>query len=495
MDGTDKADGPRKRLRGNFADVLGHQLSELSALALECADPDVADALVAELDRIRGTAEVLGVTDVVRAARAAIASVHAGQAIEGVAAFEAACRDMDEAAGGLFHPVLLVGVTLPTPHAWAWMVRHEADVPGALRRRGGVAAYVVRAELAEALAAGLRRRGSPVPFYVVGERHDFGPRLAAARLGAAGYLSEPVDMGVLLSRVRLTDDAVEWLPARVLVVHPDARVAEALRATLAGPDLLVRHLVDGANILPALDAFWPDLLLLSPSAGSVRGLDLIAVLRGHASFADLPVLMLGADEQNDDPEQLDAPDEVLGRITPGALRARVRAWVRRVRWTRSSQEDDLATGVRSRGALLRALEREIGLSRRGGVPLAVAVLDVDGLANLNAAAGAPAGDRVLRALAGFVGGVVRRTDLVGRTGADSFCLLMPLCSEEDAERRVEEIRAEFTRWADESGVPDISFSAGVADTLRGHHDVLTRAHRALQAARRAGGGRSAVSGD
>ena len=494
MDSSDRVDGPRKRLRGNFADVLGHQLSELSALALECADSDVADALIAELDRIRGTAEVLGVTDVVRAARAAIASVHAGQAVQGVAAFEAACRDLDEQAGGLFHPVVLVGLALQTPHVWAWMVRYEGDVAGALRRRGGVAAYVVRAELAAKLAAGLRRRGSPVPFYVVGERHEFDARLSAARLGAAGYLSEPVDMGVLVSRVRLTDDAVEWLPARVLIVHPDTRTAEALRSTLAGPDLLVRHLSDGAHILPALDAFWPDLLILSASAGSVRGMDLIAVMRGHSSFGDLPVLMLSGDEEAEEPDQLDAPDEVLGRVTQGVLRARVRAWVRRVRWTRSAQEDDLATGVRSRAALLRALEREIGLSRRGGVPLAVAILDVDGLGNLNAAAGAPAGDRVLRALADMVSGVVRRTDLVGRTGADSFCLLMPRCSEEDAQRRAEEIREEFARWAAENGIPDIGFSAGVADTRQGHHDVLVRAHRALQAARKAGGGRIAVAG-
>lgn len=473
--------------------MLGQQLAELSALASECADLDVADALVAELERIRDTADVLGVAEVGRAARAAIVSVRAGRAVEGIREFDAACRGMDDQGGGLFHPVVLVGVELPTAHAWAWMVRYVPNVQGALARRGGVAAFVVRYDLAEQLAAGLRKRASPVPYYVVGDRHEFGARLAAARMGASGFLSEPVDMGVLLSRLRLTDDAVEWLPARVLVVHPDPRVAEAIRGTLAGPDVLIKHLGDGARILPALDAFWPDLVLLPPAAGTVRGLDVISVLRGHAVFGDLPVLLLVSDEPTEGPEHLSAPDELLVRPSSGMLRARVRAWVRRVRWSRSTQEDDLTTGVRSRSALLRALEREIGLARRGSVPLAVAILDVDGLANLNAAAGAPAGDRVLRALAGFVGAVVRRTDLVGRTGADSFALLMPGCGGEDAHRRVEEIRRDFARWAAENGVPDIAFSAGIADTRAGHNDVLVRAHRALQVARRAGGGQSAVA--
>ena len=81
MDSSDRVDSPRQRLRGNFADVLGQQLAELSALAAECADLDVADALVAELERIRDTADVLGVAEVGRAARAAIVSVRAGRTL------------------------------------------------------------------------------------------------------------------------------------------------------------------------------------------------------------------------------------------------------------------------------------------------------------------------------------------------------------------------------------------------------------------------------
>lgn len=489
-------DHPRKRFRGNFADVVTQQLTELDLLAREAVgDPDVADALLFELDRMRGTAEVLGVTEVSRAAVAAMNDVRAGRPIEGIAAFTAVCRSLDEATPGMFQPVVLVGVNLPAPHAYTWMVRTASDVNAALSRRGGVAAYVVRADLAQQLASRLRSRSSPVPFYIVGPRHDFQARLAAARLGAAGFLSEPLDMGALVSRVRFTDDAVEWLPARVLVIHPDKKTAESLRATLAGPDLLVQRIADGAHVLQALDSFWPDLLVLSTEAGSVSGQDVIAVVRGHPQFADLPALLLAGPADGEHQETLAAADEVLypGLLTPALLRARVRAWAQRVRLMRSSQEVDLATGVRSRGALLRALERELGLARRGGASLALALLDLDGLANLNASHGAPAGDMVLRALAERVGSAVRQTDLVGRLGADSFALLMPDCNAEDAARRVEEVRARFTDWARAHGLVDVTFSAGISDTRSGFHNVLVRAHKALQEARTAGGGRSAIS--
>ncbi len=488
---------PRQRLRGHFADVLSQQLAELDLLAQDAArDADVADALVFELERMRGTALSLAVTDVAQAAGEAIDEVRAGRPREAVARFATACRGLDDSSPGVFHPVVLIGVNLPDARSWAWMVRSAPDVETALNRKGGAAAYVVRADLAPALASRLRRLASPAPFYVVGSRHDFQGRLGAARLGAAGVLSEPIDIGALVSRVRLTDDVVEWLPSRVLVIHADRGVAENLRATLSGPDMLVQRVVDGAHVLVALDTFWPDLIVLAPDAGTVSGREVIAVVRGHPQFADTPMLLLVRPEDEGRREVMAAADELLhvALLEPSLLRARVRAWAQRVRAVRAAQEVDLATGVRSRGALLRAMERELALARRAGTHLSLALLDLDGLANINAAHGTPAGDQVLRALTERVGGAVRATDLVGRLGVDSFALLMPDCLADDAARRVDEVRARFGDWVRGQGLADVGFSAGIVDTRAGHHDLLARAHRALTDARRAGGGRSAVIG-
>lgn len=489
-------DDPRQRLRGNFAEVLNQQISELDLLAEEATrDPDVADALVFELERVRGTALALTVEAVAEAASRAIEEIRAGAPVEAVARFGAACRGVEESALGVLNPVVLVGVGLPRTNAYAWMVRLAADVDGALARRGGAAAYVVRADLAPQLAARLRRLASPVPFFVVGARHDFQGRLAAARLGAAGFLSEPLDLGALVSRVRLTDDAQELAPARVLLIHPDREAGEALRGALAGPDLTVHRVADGLHVLVALDSLWPDLVVLPVQAGSVRARDVIAVVRGHPQFAELPMLLLVGEAEAEGREALGVADELLytGLLDAPALRGRVRAWARRVAVMRSNQELDLATGARSQSALLRALDREIGLARRGETCMALAVLDVDGLGNVNAALGAPVGDQVLRALAERASAALRQTDVVGRLGADSFALLLPGCSAEDAARRVEELRARFSDWVAGQGLVDVAFSAGIVDTRAGFHDVLARANRALQGARAAGGGRSAVA--
>jgi len=490
-------DDPRTRLRGHFNDVLSQQFNDLELLAREAAtDPDIADALIFEIERMRGTALVLNIDDVASAAEIAIDEIRGGRPVDAVARFADACRQAGESSNDTFHPVILVGVSAPGPQAWSWMVRTAPDVEGALNRRGGAAAYVVRADLAPMLSTRLRRLSSPAPFYVVGHHHDFQGRLGAARLGAAGYLSEPIDLGALVSHVRLTDDSLEWNTARVLIVHKDRAVAEQLRTTLSGPDLVVQRILDGAHVLVALDTCWPDIILLASDAGSVRGKDVMAVVRGHAQFSDLPLLLLVEEGEVLSPELLTGADELLHAtmLEPSLLRARIRAWVRRIRAMRQAQEVDRATRVRSRGALLRALERELALARRAGASLSLALLDLDGLANVNATYGAAAGDQVLRALAERVGGAVRHTDLVGRLGADSFALLMPDCSASDAARRVYEVRSRFAEWAQVQGLADVTFSAGIADTRAGYHDLLLRAHRALQEARQGGGGKSALSG-
>src|SRR5688572_18936734 len=77
----------RSRLRGSFADVLQRQAAELGQLARDALrDPDIRDALVFELDRIRGTALSLGVDAVDRATQQAkdVATGGGGNLIDAV---------------------------------------------------------------------------------------------------------------------------------------------------------------------------------------------------------------------------------------------------------------------------------------------------------------------------------------------------------------------------------------------------------------------------
>lgn len=107
-----------------------------------------------------------------------------------------------------------------------------------------------------------------------------------------------------------------------------------------------------------------------------------------------------------------------------ALRANDRAAEATAELQRIATTDAL-TGLWNRRHLLERLEAETGRSRRNGRPLCVAILDVDHFKRVNDLHGHPAGDDVLRVLAGLIRDAVRLSDVVGRMGGEEFAILMP----------------------------------------------------------------------
>ncbi len=86
---------------------------------------------------------------------------------------------------------------------------------------------------------------------------------------------------------------------------------------------------------------------------------------------------------------------------------------------------DPVTGARNRAAFFEDLGARLALSLRGSHPMSLVVLDVDGFGAVNRALGEAAGDELLRSLAAILRYTARRSDLVARTGADRFTVLLP----------------------------------------------------------------------
>jgi diguanylate cyclase (GGDEF)-like protein len=101
---------------------------------------------------------------------------------------------------------------------------------------------------------------------------------------------------------------------------------------------------------------------------------------------------------------------------------------------------DELTEVATRRHVLERLGDELGRSRRYRRTCSVALLDVDGLARVNAAVGTDGGDAVLRAVAGAVRAQLRRSDLVGRLRDDELLVLLPETDGEGARVIAERLR-------------------------------------------------------
>lgn len=95
---------------------------------------------------------------------------------------------------------------------------------------------------------------------------------------------------------------------------------------------------------------------------------------------------------------------------------------------------DPLTGVYVRRFLEQSLLREVRGAFRSRQPLAVVMMDIDGMKRINDTAGHLAGDQALTILGKLLRQSVRGSDVVGRYGGDEFVLVLPQTDAEGAVR-------------------------------------------------------------
>jgi diguanylate cyclase (GGDEF)-like protein len=151
--------------------------------------------------------------------------------------------------------------------------------------------------------------------------------------------------------------------------------------------------------------------------------------------------------------------------------------------TRLQLGRDALTDVGSRHRWDEELAAAQGLVDEG-VPVAVAMLDLDDLKWVNDTHGHPAGDELLRECASAVRGCLRgSSDVVARVGGDEFAVLVPRAT--DVEALTARLRGGVEDARTPSGLP-LRVSVGVACCLPGQRvaDAFAQADAAMYADKR-----------
>jgi diguanylate cyclase (GGDEF)-like protein len=154
-------------------------------------------------------------------------------------------------------------------------------------------------------------------------------------------------------------------------------------------------------------------------------------------------------------------------------------------------ETDPLTGLYNARGLLARLDAELARGRRYHQPLALLLVDLDGLKQINDRYGHHAGDAALVRLADVIRSQLRETDVAARWGGDEFAILAPNTSQVSALALAERIRAGV---AGEGPRAHITASLGVAATEFDANDeaaldstrLMQLADTALYQAKRAG---------
>tara|TARA_X000001036_G_scaffold11462_1_gene10034 strand:+ start:10568 stop:11998 length:1431 start_codon:yes stop_codon:yes gene_type:complete len=378
-----------------------------------------------------------------------------------------------------------------------------------------------------------------IPVVMVTALTDSGDKVRGLESGADDFLSKPINDTALMARVRslvrLKMSTDEWRArentasqlgvgddsesvmsqsadeARVLIVEDQEFEREKMTEALSARGHYIKSVASGPEALELIQNDNFELLIISLNLKEEDGLRLCSHLKTNEKTRNLPLVMIGGEEDMDRVAkglELGAHDYIMRPIDRNELEARVRTQVRRCRFQeklRTGYENRLSmalvdslTGLYNRRYLEVHLEKLIEKNKTTHKNLAVLMMDIDHFKSVNDTYGHKAGDEVLQAFAGRLKDNLRSFDLVARLGGEEFVVILPDVSEMRAYMVSERLRRAIAETVFDVSHPDspipVTTSIGGAiigpDGCSTIHEALERADSQLYAAKE--GGRNCV---
>ncbi len=287
-----------------------------------------------------------------------------------------------------------------------------------------------------------------------------------------------------------------------------AVAAVAVAAAFASGNLgrvgWVGGLASGGAVLAAARPGTADVLPgLLALAAALTGMCLwLITARGdrelpEAPMAGAPVPALPAPPANELSAEVESLERELRSTIAELLAARQTISLQRDELEEMVQTDP-ATRVASRGAILDRLQAEAAEARRYAHPMALVLVHLDGLANLNRSRGLRIGDAVLAELALRLRARIRAADAIGRLTGDTFLAILPHTDERGATVFADAVRTRLIARPVQTNGGSVVMAVSIGITVvrpgadvSSDDELLGRCEEALTSARAAGENRIA----
>lgn len=248
---------------------------------------------------------------------------------------------------------------------------------------------------------------------------------------------------------------------------------------------------------------YPRIAILDWMMPGMDGVQVCQKIRDDAALPPMYVLLLTAKQATEGANgrfESVADDYLSKPYAAHELKARLRA-ARRIIELEDQIEaarknikiettHDPLTGLWNRSSILEILHGEIHRARRQNTPMAVLMVDVDHLKQMNHQHGHLAGDAVMREAARRVRNSVRVYDSVGRYSGGQLVIVSPACDRSGAMSQALRLQATVRQEAFKTFKGDFSvtISIGIAVGNNHHqaHELISSAEAALAEAKKAG---------
>lgn len=235
---------------------------------------------------------------------------------------------------------------------------------------------------------GLRQKqGRKMKLVALSEADDIALRLSARRAGVDALIVGAKTAADVIKRLRVMLEPGSESPYRILIVEDDRSQALFAEGILRNNGMETLVVLDALEVMPALERFQPDLLLMDLNMPGANGIELTSLIREQEAFMHTPIVFLSG--EHDEDRQFDAidagGDDFLSKpIRPRYLISAVQNRVRRHRAMENRQQKrtgkDWQTGLYDRQDVLALVNQHLQRSndKKGGIFL----LEMEGLTSL-----------------------------------------------------------------------------------------------------------------
>lgn len=233
---------------------------------------------------------------------------------------------------------------------------------------------------------------------------------------------------------------------KILVIDDSPVQANLLKSILEDSyDVTTVHTAEGGLAYASSGEY--SLILLDVIMPSINGFEVLTLLQDSAVTRDVPVILITSlsDYQNEERGlTLGAVDYISKPFHPLVVKARVNTHIKLYQYRSQIQKQaalDQLTGVANRRFYNTASLEKWQDAIRLGVPISIAMMDIDKFKIYNDTFGHPAGDDVIAAVAKAAAGCFQRsTDLFARYGGEEFVAVLLGTSAQEAYEHLKRVR-------------------------------------------------------
>ncbi|MGH8050973.1 MAG: EAL domain-containing protein [Arenimonas sp.] len=241
--------------------------------------------------------------------------------------------------------------------------------------------------LGQSINALRQKQSRKLKLVALAEADDIAQRLSARRAGVDALIVGAKSAEEVIKRLHALLDPGTESPYRILIVEDDRSQALFAEGILRNTGMETLVVLDALEVMPALERFQPDLLLMDLNMPGANGIELTSLIREQEAFVHTPIVFLSG--ESDEDRQFDAidagGDDFLSKpIRPRHLISAVQNRVRRHRAMENRQQKrnskDTQSGLYDRQDLFALINHHLqqAADRKGGVFL----LEIEGLSSL-----------------------------------------------------------------------------------------------------------------